>query len=370
MKKALLLFLLATLLWVSCAASAEELTLDLRGIRSAELEEITALIDMSSDVTLVDLTGVPLAVEDCVLLRERYPDVRFLWEMDVFGVSVTADTTVLDFGEKNLSDFDLLAQYLRCFPNLEQVIMYKTVMRQEERETLCEAFPDIFFGLTLRFQNQEYTVRSGEVTAFSTLKNGAPPYMNNDHLWWVKYCRRLKALDLGHNTISDLSFLYEAPQLKVLILACNKIEDLTPLACQTELEYLELFINEITDVTPLGGLKNLKDLNLSFNAGITDITPLYDLPNLERLWLSWDKEIPQEQIDRLYELYPDAEIVLRSYGSTGDIELEDGTTAPGWREHPRYPVIYHMFNHGEFVEMDWDFHDCYWCERKFAELFP
>lgn len=369
MKKFWFFTLLMALLCVALIASAEETLLDLRGIETTDVEEVAALIDAAEGVTTVDLTDVPLALEDCALLRERYPDVRFLWTLTLYKTTVTADATKIDFGNARIRHLENLPQFLRCFPDLEEVLMYEATLPPEEREALCEEFPNILFGFTLRFQSNGYAVRTAEVTAFSTLKDGSPPYLQNNHLWWLPYCPYLKALDIGHNLIDDLSFLYDAPKLKVLILACNRVKDLTPLTSQPELEYLELFINRIEDVTPLAELKNIKDLNLSFNEGITDITPLYDFPNLERLWLSWDKGIPQEQIDKLYEIYPDAEIVTKSYGSTGVIYLEDGSSAPGWREHPHYPVIYHMFNHGEYVDWDWDFHTCKWCDIRFSPLF-
>lgn len=349
------------------AALAEESVLDLTGRSFANIEDLRAAVDASDAVT-VDLTDVPLSLEDRKALIAAYPDRHFRWTLDVFGRKVSSEDTVLDFGSSKVKDFDKLADYLACLPRMEQVLMYESNMNIEDRDKLFYAFPDIFFGFTLQFQDNGYRIRS-DVTAFSTLKNGAPPYLYNRHLWWVKYCRNLKGLDLGHNAITDLSFLYEAPKLKVLILACNDIKDITPLACQTDLEYLEIFINKLTDLSPLAALKNLRDLNISFNPDITDVTALYDLPNLERLWLTMDKAVPQEQIDHLRELYPDTEIVVRSNGATGDILLDDDKTAPGWRQHPHYPVIYHMFNHGEFVDWDWDLTTCPLCLKRFGEGF-
>lgn len=362
-----LICLLAALL--GCAAAEDAAVLDLRGQRFAGAEEIEALLGDAPGVTAVDLTGVALSLEDRAALVSGHPEVKFLWTLDVFGVPVDADTTRLDFGDVKIGDFELLAQYLRCFPGLERVLMYETTTFENDREMLYANFPDLFFGFTLRVMSKTYTLRSDEVTAFSTLKGGEPPYMRPDHMWFVKFCRDLRALDLGHNMVTDLSFLYTAPKLKVLILADNHLTDITPLSCQTELEYLELFLNDgITDISALAGLKELRDLNLAFDKGVTDLTPLYDLPHLERLWLSY-VDAPQEQIDRLFELYPDTEIVLKSYGSTGVIYNEDGTSSPGWREHPHYPIIYHMFNHSEYVGWDFDFHTCPWCNTRFSADF-
>lgn len=347
MRKHLICALLCALLLLSCAL-AEENVLDLSGSQSMTLESVSAKIAETGEVTEVNLTGVDMPLADRKALLKNYPDIHFRWKLDVFGAKVSSEDTTLDLYGHHVGSISKLMDYLDCLPGLEKVLMYNNYATIAEKEQLFYGYPNIFFGFRIPLQNL-YDIRT-EVVSFSTLKNGSPPYVRSEQLWWVKMCPNLKALDLGHNAIKSLDWLTDAPKLKVLILACNSISDLTPLANQTELEYLELFINDITDISPLANLKQLKDLNLSFN-NISDVTPLYDLPNLERLWLTMNKDIPQEQIDKLYELYPDAEIVLRSNGATGHIITDEGNL-PGWRTHPRYFTIYEIFNYGGFY--DWD----------------
>jgi Leucine-rich repeat (LRR) protein len=73
----------------------------------------------------------------------------------------------------------------------------------------------------------------------------------------LKYLKNLKYLDVGHNAIDDLSFLYDLPELRILIVADNYvtdyITDLTPIASLKHLQYLEVFTNNITDLSPLSG---------------------------------------------------------------------------------------------------------------------
>lgn len=347
MRKHLLCALLCALLLLSCAL-AEENVLDLSGSQSMTLQSVSAKIAEAGDVTEVNLTGVDMPLSDRKALLKKYPDIHFRWKLDVFGAKVSSEDTTLDLYGHHVGSISKLMDYLDCLPGLEKVLMYNNYATIAEKEQLFYGYPHIFFGFRIPLQNL-YDIRT-ETVSFSTLKNGSPPYVRSEQLWWVKMCPNLKALDLGHNSIKSLDWLTDAPKLKVLILACNSISDLTPLASQTELEYLELFINDITDISPLANLKQLKDLNLSFNS-ISDVTPLYDLPSLERLWLTMNENIPQEQIDKLYELYPDAEIVLRSNGATGDIITDEGNL-PGWRTHPRYFTIYEIFNYGGFY--DWD----------------
>ncbi|MBQ4224266.1 MAG: leucine-rich repeat domain-containing protein, partial [Prevotella sp.] len=45
----------------------------------------------------------------------------------------------------------------------------------------------------------------------------------------TRYCTKLKGLDLGHNAITDISFIENMPHLRVLILADNDLTDISPL---------------------------------------------------------------------------------------------------------------------------------------------
>jgi len=346
-----LLVCLAVLLLAAACAGAEG-TLDLRGRTFASANEILAEMDAAGEICHVDLTGVKLTMPQRKVLRAARPDVHFCWEIELYGRKISCEEEEIDLQGCHISKVSALMDALDCLPKLRRVKMYNNFTTWQEKEQLFYGYPHIQFGFDVNLQ-QMYHIRTDEVTAFSTLKDGKPPHVRSNQLWWVKMCPDLLALDLGHNMIDDISFLQEAPKLKVLILACNRIRDLSPIACQTELEYLELFLNDIADISPLAGLKKLKDLNLSFNE-ITDVTPLMDLPCLERLWLTQNRGITQEQLDALRERYPEAEIVFKSNGATGSIVLESGRSAPGWREHARYPIIWHMFNHGKYLPWDAD----------------
>lgn len=316
----------------------------------AETTQLSSLLSTLAPGATIDLTDAGLSLQQKRALVQQYPDIHFKWTQSLFGLMVDSDDTVLDFTRCTVKDFELLCDGLDCFPNVKKVILYKNTTFLDDKEYLHQRHPDVLFCWDLKVLN--HRMLTTEMTAFSTLNNGAPPYLYSRNMWWLKHCLNLKGLDIGHNMIMELDFLYDAPKLKVLILACNKVTDLTPLACQTDLEYLELFLNDITDITPLQHLTNLKDLNLAFNQ-ITDITPLYGLDNLERLWLSWNYGIPQEQIDKMQELHPDLEIVTRSNGATGDIWLDaNKTPAPGWRTHPRYFVIKQMFATDTYLPWD------------------
>ena len=184
-------------------------------------------------------------------------------------------------------------------------------------------------------------IRPG-MTAFSTLKGRQEPRYTSEEVAepLTALCPGLLALDLGHNDVSDLSFLRAWPGLRRLIVVDSKtpITDISPLADLDDLEYVELFMQNITDISALEGKTKLLDLNLCYN-DITDLTPLHSCVNLQRLWISNNRHLPQEQIDALQAALPDLVIETQTKKST----------EAGWREHPRYFTMRESFESHYYV---------------------
>ncbi len=90
----------------------------------------------------------------------------------------------------------------------------------------------------------------------------------------------LPSLDLGGNTIQNLTGLEYCKNLTTLVLIMNQVSDITPLAGLTQLTELYLDFNQISDITPLTGLIQLTKLSLDINQ-ISEITPLTGLTQLK-----------------------------------------------------------------------------------------
>ena len=168
----------------------------------------------------------------------------------------------------------------------------------------------------------------------------------------LRYCKNLKALDIGHNAVDDLSWLQELPDLRVLIVAINRLTDISPLAGLKKLEYLEIFNNQITDISPLKGLTHLMDLNIGFNR-IADFSPLYEMKNLQRLWVHKAENrngkgngISESVVAALTKNLPKCQINFTSMPTLG-----------GWREHPHFYVIKEMFQGSEYIPFSDSFED-------------
>ena len=254
--------------------------------------------------------------------------------INAFPLEFDPNTTLVDLGDTKVEDFEALTALLDQLPKVETVNLYASRVPREQMASLTARYPQVFFGFTLRVA--EHIIRTDQ-TAFSTLHNNKSPMHSSQDFDVLRYCTRLQALDLGHNSLTDLSFLENLTEIKVLILAANQITDITPLKNLTQLEYVELFKNRITDITPLENMSRMLDLNLCFN-NIKDYTVLEKLGTLERLWLynsnnySNNDPVKPDVIARLKAALPNCHIDTASYSTLG-----------GWREHPRYFTIFEIF---------------------------
>ena len=263
--------------------------------------------------------------------------------------SADSEAEYLNFDLNRLYDYEGFCAFLEQFPNLKKVDMFNVTVRYKKVKELHERFPDIEFGMTMRFGENEscggHTLRTDD-TAFSTLHGYYPPWHSCQEMEIVKYCKNLYALDIGHNSFNDLSFLYEMPQLRVLIVAAGDAEDITPIGSLKHLEYLELFNNRIRDISCLKDMPYLLDLNIVNNL-IDDISPVKDLKSLRRLWVFIHTRKDKDPIDA--ETMADLQAALPDC----HIDGENTSTAGGWREDPHYDTIYRMFR-TRVYEPFWD----------------
>lgn len=247
----------------------------------------------------------------------------------------------IDLGRLKVENFDAFERFLDELPDLRRVDMYATHMRRKEAARLSERYPQIEFGWTLYFG--DHTIRTDQ-TVFSTRHDGVLKRHTSQVLDVLRYCRSLIALDLGHNDLTDISFLSELSNLRLLILADNQIEDLSALSRLKNLEYIELFDNHVASIEPLLGLDRLMDLNIAQNR-VSSLLPLQNMPSLKRLWL-YASTGKQEA--------PDA-IVIESLQSTlshTQIDAQSPGTEGGWRIHPHYDVLFQVFRSEQYVPFE------------------
>ena len=140
--------------------------------------------------------------------------------------------------------------------------------------------------------------------------------MTNDNSAGLYYCTGMVNLDIGHCSVTDVSFLKNMPNLKVLILSCGNVSDISPVKYCTNLEYLELAECRIKDISPIKYLENLEHLNIGGNQRISDFSPLYGLKNLKRLYAEciYNTEINMHKIGEEFKtMMPECEVSFDWY---------------------------------------------------------
>ena len=296
-------------------------------------------------LAMILLAVLALCLASCALAEET--KITFTNERGR-TLTVSSNAEAIDLGDlilaRNGSDYNNFISFLRQLPNLKKVDMYASEVYANQVETLAANFPNIEFGWTMLIpctnpthpERTPHRIRTDQ-TAFSTLHNNQCSLHNDSDLAILRFCRNLLALDIGHNAISNLNFLYDLPHLKVLILGKNNISDITPLGSLKELEYLELFSNKVTDISPMAGCESLVDLNIANNS-ITDFTPLTGLTHLRRLFVynsalgSNNGPISNSIVGMLRSSLPGCRIDNATGGAHG-----------AWREHHRYYTLLEMF---------------------------
>lgn len=328
----------------------DQTTLDLSGMKKVDSRVTTLIKELKKypQLTTVDLTDVALSVKNQVTLVQTFPNIHFVWTVKLGNAVISSEDTVMDLdtpkGEVKLSQ---IAQALDALPGIEKVIMNKySPILEGINNYLLTPYPDVEFSWTLNWlicDGRRVKLRS-DATAFSTGKGRQDPRYTAAQIWErLQYFPDLLAIDVGHNNVSDLSFLTNFPGLKRFICVDSKkpVTDLTPLTDLKELEYLELFMQDITDISPLADHTKLLDLNLCHN-NITDLSPLYSCTSLERLHISYNPNLTDEEVAKLQEKLPNCVIETETYQSTG----------AGWREHPRYSVLIKSFEDNTYYPFE------------------
>ena len=129
-------------------------------------------------------------------------------------LTVSADGVLdLDAAGMTLDDPKTVEELITAYPEVKEIRMFDSPLATEDMEKLFDRYsPEIFFGFTIRIG--PHIIRTDQ-TAFSTLhmsgETKEDPRHTSEELFPLRMCTRLKALDLGHNYLTDLSLLQWMP---------------------------------------------------------------------------------------------------------------------------------------------------------------
>lgn len=265
--------------------------------------------------------------ETLAKLRTARPELRVNYSFTLCRQEFTLDSTEMNLNHNRMDDQGALVKAITaCMPRLEVLDMDFCGVDDEHMAEIRDALPNteviwrIWFGET-GGGLAGYSVRTN-VTKILASNPGIGGELTPENTQSLKYCTKVKYLDLGHNSwLREIDFIRYMPDLEILVLALNDFYDISPLESCTKLRYAELQTSSLSDLRPLSKLKNLTDLNICYCFALHDISPLYELPQLKRLYIGCLTPVPEEQVEQMRKIAPDCEI---------DTEVVDPTTG-GWR---------------------------------------
>lgn len=279
-------------------------------------------------------------------LRDTYPELTVQCHSQVYKVAIDTSTEKLVLNNISIKDVDPLRLAIRIFPNIKTYEMCECGLSDDVMGGLREEYPDVTFIWVVHFGR--FSVRT-DAQVFSTWEfKVAPEYTEKTFSPLFRYCTELRALDLGHHGIGDISEIANLKKLQALDLTDNEIKDISPLAELKDLRYLVLFDNKVKDFAPLENNQNLEDINIIFNKRIKNVTVATKLPHLKRLFIAYclvsdeEKDIIQKGIPK------DCEFAKKDYGY--------GTYSSGWRWNERVTALRYAFGHWKKVKEfhSWD----------------
>ncbi len=331
--------------------SPETASLDLSNMDSASFKEFMPWLSAVNNIERIELgtdtDGSVLSWDDIFALHNEAPNAVMNYSFSLYGKEFTLADSEMVLRRIPIDDEGALVKKVTaCMPNLKHLDMDQCGVSDEAMAEIRDALPNtnvvwrIWFGTG-------YSVRT-DVERILASNPGIGGELTPENTQSLKYCTKVKYLDLGHNSyLGDISYVSYMPDLEVAVLAMGDWADASPLADCPKLEYLEIQTSALNDLRPLSELKNLKHLNISYCFALTDLSPIYSLTQLERLWIGCLTPIPAEQVEEFKKLAPQCKVNTTTIDPT-----EEGWRYVGSDEFgvmlldPRYELLRDQFCYG------------------------
>ena len=283
-------------------------TLDLTALTPADVDAACAKLPLLPKLARVELTGEEgenlLGVAEVKRLMDSCPDVLFAYRFELFGQTVSTEDERIEYVSVPIGNegAETLREVLPILKRCSYILLDRCGIDNELLAQLRDEFPatKIVWRLYIEYIGFLTDIKVLHLTWMWT----------NQNIQILRYCNEMEYFDIGHNTISDISFMAYMPNLKYAILSYNWVRDLTPLSNCKKLEMLELyFCHLLKDISPLAECENLRMLNISATA-VQDISPVFGLKKLERFYCIMNYGIPEEQQEQIYQELPDCWITF------------------------------------------------------------
>ena len=327
-------------------------TVELAGLRDADVKDAAGLLRLMPALKTIRIGSeaeTPLSWESMKLLHDAAPQAVIDYAFTLFEKPFNLSDQEMDLKYIQMQDEGaLVGKVAACMTRLRTLDMDSCGVSNEAMARLRDSLPDTEVIWRINF-GAYYTARTNVTRILASMPGQAGELVHNN-VENLKYCTKVKYLDVGHNNYLDtIEFIRCMPDLEVLIAALNFVEDFSPVEDCPKLEYVEAFTTRLHDLTPFANLQNLRHLNIGYNFAITDISPLYGLKNLERLWIGMHDPVPPEQIAKFRELHPNCVVNDTTPDPTEEYWrfAEHGDEMGNQRYDPRYELLREQMGYAE-----------------------
>jgi len=295
------------------------------------------LLSLLPNLKQIHLKNPQAAGETLTALRKAYPNAEVTWEQEIGGLTFQNNDTVVDLSAVVIKDLAEVEEAVARLPEVETVILGLCGIDNPEWGTsrtkglaVCEIENEDLAAYRDRVRADYkvvWTVRLGPSIA---LRTDADNFMPNhygvgrlfdDYAYNLRYCEDMVCLDVGHMTLTDISFVTNMPHLKYLILAWTEVQYIEPIRTCKELVFLELDNSCIRDYSPVADCTALEDLNIGNT--FCDITPILKMTWLKNLYMIFGSSGAAYQAS---QALPDTHVVATGTATVGG----------GWRRLPNY----------------------------------
>ena len=300
--------------------TADTTSLDLSQLSSGQInaaQEVLARLPQLETVELMRADGTTgLSQADVEWLVNAAPKASFHYTFTLFGQELSTDDKRVEFKNLSLTEADIpaLKQALAIMTDCEAFVLDNCGLDNETMASIRAEYPRT--ELVWRIQFGKYSAWTNTDTIRAVYN------VFDDTCENLKYCWRVKYMDIGHNdTLTDLSFLGYMPDLEILIASGSAVKQLPEgIGNCKKLEFLELAnCYKLESIDPLVGCEGLKNLNICYSK-VSDLHALDGLP-LEQ-FMCKQTRVPADEQKIFKEIHPDC--ITNFYG-------KESYAGAGWR---------------------------------------
>ena len=251
-------------------------------VRASEVtEEELALLHFLPDLQSLHLEDPKVPAEVLLELRGRLPQVNITWEKTVCGVTCSSQDKEVDLTGAKIHSLDKVKREMAYFPEAQTLFLGNCGIDNERLAVFRAEMREEYKVVWVVELGKKLTARTDDTTFMPVREHVY--YFNDTEAYNLRYCEEMVCIDIGHMSITDISFVEYMPNLEFLILAHTQVQYIEPIRSCKKLKFLELDWSPIRDYSPLLDCTGLEDLNLGNT--YADFEPVGKMTWLKNLWM-------------------------------------------------------------------------------------